>query len=131
MRRRLLNVLTALSLLLCAVVLTARAHAYFAGRSRVVVHESADAVHVVELGTRYVQLVSSVRPAGPTRIVLDLPLNLLAALTAALPAARFGWWIRRIDGNAGLCATCGYDLTGNVSGACPECGTIKADRGAA
>ena len=24
---------------------------------------------------------------------------------------------------AGLCPACGYDLTGNVSGTCPECGT--------
>jgi len=24
----------------------------------------------------------------------------------------------------GLCIACGYDLTGNVSGACPECGTM-------
>jgi Flp pilus assembly protein TadB len=24
---------------------------------------------------------------------------------------------------AGLCPSCGYDLTGNVSGVCPECGT--------
>ncbi|MDB5171993.1 MAG: hypothetical protein JWN51_766 [Phycisphaerales bacterium] len=23
---------------------------------------------------------------------------------------------------AGLCPICGYDLTGNVSGTCPECG---------
>ena len=23
----------------------------------------------------------------------------------------------------GLCVSCGYDLTGNVSGVCPECGT--------
>ena len=23
----------------------------------------------------------------------------------------------------GLCAGCGYDLTGNVSGVCPECGS--------
>jgi len=22
-----------------------------------------------------------------------------------------------------LCGACGYDLTGNVSGVCPECGT--------
>lgn len=27
---------------------------------------------------------------------------------------------RRIEG---ICMTCGYDLTGNVSGTCPECGT--------
>jgi hypothetical protein len=120
--RRLLNLLTGLSLLLCAAVVTARAHAFFAGRLRVVVHESADVVHVVELGTKYVQLVSSVRPEGRTRIVLDLPLGLLAALTAALPAARFSWWLRRIEIGAGLCTNCGHDLTGNVSGVCPECG---------
>ena len=29
------------------------------------------------------------------------------------------WWRRR----AGRCLHCGYDLTGNVSGICPECGT--------
>jgi hypothetical protein len=23
----------------------------------------------------------------------------------------------------GLCVNCGYDLTGNLSGTCPECGT--------
>lgn len=26
------------------------------------------------------------------------------------------------DEHAGLCSNCGYDLTGNVSGKCPECG---------
>jgi len=25
---------------------------------------------------------------------------------------------------SGLCASCGYDLSGNVSGKCPECGTV-------
>lgn len=25
--------------------------------------------------------------------------------------------------DSGKCAGCGYDLTGNVSGRCPECGT--------
>ncbi|UCG16466.1 MAG: hypothetical protein JSV19_00205 [Phycisphaerales bacterium] len=28
----------------------------------------------------------------------------------------------------GLCAKCGYNLTGNVSGICPECGEPTADR---
>ncbi|HEX4792918.1 MAG TPA: hypothetical protein VH370_03945 [Humisphaera sp.] len=28
--------------------------------------------------------------------------------------------------NAGCCANCGYDLTGNISGVCPECGTVPA-----
>jgi rubrerythrin len=26
----------------------------------------------------------------------------------------------------GQCGRCGYDLTGNVSGVCPECGTRRA-----
>ena len=25
----------------------------------------------------------------------------------------------------GMCAACGYDLTGNVSGVCPECGNAS------
>ena len=29
---------------------------------------------------------------------------------------------RRIRASRGLCETCGYDLTGNESGVCPECG---------
>lgn len=27
----------------------------------------------------------------------------------------------------GLCSSCGYDLTGNTSGVCPECGTSTGD----
>ena len=33
---------------------------------------------------------------------------------------RYERWARA---STGRCARCGYDLTGNVSGACPECGT--------
>ena len=45
-------------------------------------------------------------------------------LLAPLPA----WCLRqavrrrRRDKPAGFCVHCGYDLTGNVSGVCPECG---------
>ena len=36
-------------------------------------------------------------------------------------------WHRRRQPPPGHCQKCGYDLTGNVSGVCPECGTpIKA-----
>ncbi len=41
------------------------------------------------------------------------------------PAARAAWWVagrRRACRRRGLCAACGYDLRGNVSGVCPECG---------
>jgi hypothetical protein len=32
-------------------------------------------------------------------------------------------WPHRRRMHVGGCASCGYDLTGNVSGRCPECGT--------
>ena len=35
------------------------------------------------------------------------------------------WYFRRAPRRErrGLCRHCGYNLTGNVSGICPECGT--------
>ncbi len=47
---------------------------------------------------------------------LWIPLTLLAALTA------WGWLpIRPYP--PGRCMRCGYDLTGNTTGRCPECGS--------
>ena len=58
------------------------------------------------------------------------PYGALAATSAALPSGRILLAIsprrrrrRRIAG--GLCGACGYDLRGNVSGVCPECGKAK------
>jgi len=42
-------------------------------------------------------------------------------LLVAIPAALFGWLDRRRI-PPGHCQRCGYDLTGNTSGTCPECG---------
>lgn len=52
-------------------------------------------------------------------IVLPLwiPFFLIGIPTALL------WRIDRRRTRSGRCTTCGYDLTGNVSGRCPECGT--------
>jgi hypothetical protein len=47
---------------------------------------------------------------------LWIPLLLVIAATAWL-------WLRLRSTPAGHCRTCGYDLTGNVSGRCPECGS--------
>ena len=47
-------------------------------------------------------------PAGPLGLIL-----VSIALWAFLPAVFL---------DAGCCYKCGYDLTGNVSGVCPECG---------
>lgn len=52
-----------------------------------------------------------------------------AACYAALGAA-IGWvqWIRRLPA-AGYCLSCAYNLTGNKSGVCLECGTLPPKRG--
>ena len=75
-------------------------------------------------------------PDGPGQRVVTLPgwhvtdvsvgaLVLATGVPAVLPlvvrARRAA--ARRRRSRAGLCATCGYDLTGNASGVCPECGS--------
>jgi hypothetical protein len=56
----------------------------------------------------------------------DFPLWPIAVATAILPLRSYAR--RRRALRAGLCATCNYNLTGNVSGVCPECGTIVVPR---
>ena len=51
-------------------------------------------------------------------------LHAILVLVAILVlAAQFGLrvWVRSHPSGS-LCPACGYDLTGNVSGVCPECG---------
>src|SRR5687767_2199488 len=69
-------------------------------------------------------------PTGMVR-ELGLPYDRLAAAFAALPLARLslrgGTRLvararRRRRLGAGQCVGCGYDLTANASGVCPECG---------
>jgi hypothetical protein len=50
---------------------------------------------------------------------VTIPLWLLFVLVL-LPTAFLWYRDRRIP--PGHCRKCGYDLTGNVSGTCPECG---------
>ena len=57
---------------------------------------------------------------------LDLPRGVLMPIwllfvVVAVPTA-FCWWRDRPYVPPGHCRQCGYDLTGNVSGRCPECG---------
>jgi hypothetical protein len=49
-----------------------------------------------------------------------LELGTLASLCALLPR------VRRVSTDAPHCDACGYDLTGNVSGVCSECGSPTA-----
>jgi hypothetical protein len=48
----------------------------------------------------------------------------LVILVQTMLLALVLFWIRRRrrTGDAPMCAKCGYNLTGNVSGICPECG---------
>lgn len=77
----------------------------------------------------YESLVDRLRPGPPgphilhwnippvtfLHIPLWIPLVLLGVSTALL------WWRDRRPPR-GHCRTCGYNLTGNTSGVCPECG---------
>jgi len=56
-----------------------------------------------------------------------LPLWLLLLVAAVATFILF--WLDRRRIPPGHCQTCAYNLTGNVSGRCPECGTaVKHDR---
>jgi hypothetical protein len=52
---------------------------------------------------------------------LVLPLWTVVSTVGILSAAC--WWFGRQRPLPGMCGRCGYDLTGNASGVCPECGT--------
>jgi hypothetical protein len=40
------------------------------------------------------------------------------------PVTLYLWYLDRRLRSSGYCPSCGYDLTGNVSGRCPECGNL-------
>ena len=53
-------------------------------------------------------------------LIIPLWLPMLVLLIPAL----WMWWMDRVSIEPGHCERCGYDLTGNVSGRCPECGDV-------
>ena len=58
---------------------------------------------------------------------LAVPHWFVAAVLLAPPAAcAASAWRGRRRRKPGRCRSCGYDLTGNVSGVCPECGATAA-----
>lgn len=62
------------------------------------------------------QSASYINGWAALRIPLWIPLGLIALPTLWM------WWLDRRPGR-GMCRSCGYNLTGNTSGVCPECGT--------
>jgi hypothetical protein len=62
-------------------------------------------------------------PGPSTRRSVWLPYWLLTALMLILPAFQLRRRLReQRKVKQGRCSSCGYDLTGNRSGICPECG---------
>ena len=63
------------------------------------------------------------RPAAAV-LSVNLPMALPTLILLVLPIAWLAHHLRqRRRRRPGLCAKCSYDLTGNVSGVCPECGS--------
>jgi len=67
------------------------------------------------------------RHQGPSHAYWHMRFRLWIVPLLAVPYPVFAFirgpvrrWRRQ---RKGLCRKCGYDLTGNVSGVCPECGT--------
>jgi hypothetical protein len=58
------------------------------------------------------------------RTGITLPLWMPATLFGIGPVIVYGRrkWKRHRRRNRGLCLQCGYDLHGNMTGTCPECG---------
>ena len=89
------------------------------------------------LGARSVRHEEQLLRSNPRASVLVIGWGVLAANTAVLVLLagvcfylrnRRQLGIARPRRTAGLCVKCGYNLTGNVSGVCPECGEPTPDR---
>jgi len=85
--------------------------------------------HKTRWGFAHVESVSAWREPNGRRVTdttqqLSFP-GWLPPLLFSLPPALWlrGFIRRRRLRSAGRCQSCGYNLTGNTSGICPECGT--------
>ena len=115
MKRWVLNSLTVVSLALCGLFIAVELYARWE-TLRLVNRTGGRAV--VHTHDTYV---------GTAGVTMSVPL--LIALSALLPLWRAASWLRRHlirRRRPGTCRKCDYDLTGNVSGICPECGAPAA-----
>jgi hypothetical protein len=96
-------------------------HLAFARTSNGYAVQRRKSVHLGALGT----FRSASGKSGKWRYhSIGAPLWPVVALLITYPAWAFirGPLLRRIRRSKGLCGLCGYDLTGNQTGICPECG---------
>lgn len=64
------------------------------------------------------RVAATSRNYSPERLFLDLAVQFFVVL---IPTALLFLWAMKAEKKPGYCARCGYNLTGNVSGRCPEC----------
>lgn len=94
-------------------------------------------------GSVTVQVRSELPPAPPICVGSREPIGMLRirrtlvsfsvplwAFSVAFGGVAWLAWPRQRPVRPGACARCSYDLTGNLSGRCPECGTpLREQRG--
>jgi len=119
--RHALNALTALSLLLCgwAVGLLLQMPSYHLRGARVPCWTLAITAALLPVARLTAAVLNHPKPDGLCACVL-LYIRSDRERVARQHAER----CRR----EGVCISCGYSLTGNVSGVCPECGTKAGER---
>ncbi len=61
-------------------------------------------------------------PATTVERLVSCPILIFAVVFAIGPAIWLFKWNRRRNLGPNACLSCGYDLTGNETGECPECG---------
>ena len=88
-------------------------------------HADTVPIGTVRAGGGWISNFDSIQSPGYSHRSLMVPLWFACPLTA-LPTALwiFSFARRRRLIRSGHCVVCGYNLTGNVSGKCPECGTV-------
>lgn len=64
---------------------------------------------------------------GKGYLIIELPIWMLWSMIMLALLLLQRRWPRAVEAGQRWCAECGYDLTGNRSGSCPECGRQVRD----
>lgn len=135
MRRKVFTFAVAVSLILCGMTAALWASSYFLGatstppgpRLRIVRLDEGDDYLVLRPGRLEHQIFTPYDPKWYLEGSLSLyspPLFFLGIAVALAAAGKY--LLPRFP--AGSCRQCGYDLFGNTSALCPECGTPVAGK---